>query len=114
KPETLRLFFATPKRWLEDGQEIKVQRAPTAFGEFSGSLHSQLSAGAVTADLNLPTQTPPPKILLRLRLPDGWQVVAAHAGSVALAIDLAGTVDLSALRGRQHIRCQVQRRAAPL
>ncbi len=113
KPETLRLFFATPKRWLEDGQAIKIQRAPTAFGEFSGSLHSRLSAGEVTADLNLPTRTPPPKTLLRLRLPDGWQVVAAHAGPDGLAIDPAGTVDLSALRGHQRIRFQVQRRATP-
>ena len=30
KPETLRLFFATPKRWLEDGKKIKIERAPTA------------------------------------------------------------------------------------
>ena len=34
-PETLRLLFATPRRWLEDGKELKVERAPTAFGPVS-------------------------------------------------------------------------------
>src|SRR6185436_9413927 len=35
RPETLRLLFATPRRWLEDGQILKVEHAPTAFGEVS-------------------------------------------------------------------------------
>ncbi len=34
-PNTLRLLFATPKRWLEDGKTISVERAPTAFGPVS-------------------------------------------------------------------------------
>src|SRR5207249_1602285 len=32
RPDTLRLLFATPRRWLEDGKTIVVERAPTAFG----------------------------------------------------------------------------------
>src|SRR5437899_4229338 len=30
-PETLRLFFATPRRWMQDGRRIRMDRAPTAF-----------------------------------------------------------------------------------
>jgi len=37
-PTLLRLCFATPRRWLEDGNEIVVERAPTQFATFpSGS-----------------------------------------------------------------------------
>ena len=35
RADTLRLCFATPRRWLEDGQEIVVERAPTQFGDVS-------------------------------------------------------------------------------
>src|SRR5262249_17879982 len=30
RPETLRLLYATPRRWLEDGASLRVRRAPTA------------------------------------------------------------------------------------
>jgi urease beta subunit len=43
-------------------------------------------------------------------VPDGWRVVAATAGAVKLAPDDRGTVDLTALRGQQTIRFQVERR----
>src|SRR2546423_15716678 len=34
-PETLRLLFATPRRWLEDGKFIRVERGPNALGSIS-------------------------------------------------------------------------------
>jgi hypothetical protein len=43
KPETLRLAFATPRRWLDDGKTINVVRAPTAFGPASFRLESHLT-----------------------------------------------------------------------
>ena len=43
KPDTLRLLFATPKRWLEDGETIQVERAPTAFGPVSVRMDSSAS-----------------------------------------------------------------------
>jgi hypothetical protein len=110
RPETLRLFFGTSRRWLEDGKTIKVERAPTAFGEVSVHLTSRLAAGEVVADVALPDRNPPRHTLLRARVPDGWRVVAATAGSVKLSPDDRGTVDLSALRGRQTVRFQVERR----
>jgi hypothetical protein len=110
RPETLRLFFGTSRRWLEDGKTIKVERAPTAFGEVSIRMASRLAAGEVVADVALPDRNPPRQTLLRARVPDGWRVVAATAGAVKLAPDDRGTVDLTALRGQQTIRFQVERR----
>ena len=83
KPDTLRLLFATPKRWLEDGKEIKVERAPTAFGPVSVRVQSKLSQGELIADLDLPTRNPPQQTLLRLRLPDASAPDLCESGQPA-------------------------------
>ena len=59
QPETLRLLFATPKRWLEDGKTLTVERAPTAFGPVSVRVQSKLAQGELVADLDLPTRNTP-------------------------------------------------------
>ena len=100
KPETLRLLFATPKRWLEDGKKIKVERAPTAFGPLSIHLDSELQKGKVVAEIDLPQRDEPKRVLLRARVPDGWKVTAARTGERNLKVDDAGTVELSGLKGK--------------
>ena len=107
KPETLRLGFATPKRWMEDGKVINVERAPTAFGQLSFRLESKLSAGEVVATVDLPHRDKPQKTQLRARVPDGWQIKGARAGDKKLEVDERGTVDLTALTGAQTIRFAV-------
>lgn len=108
KPDTLRLAFATPKRWLEDGKEIKVERAPTAFGEISLTLRSRLNAGEVLVEFSPPVRIPK-QTLLRARVPDGWQVVSARAGERDLKPDAQGTVDVSALREKTALRFTVRK-----
>jgi len=109
KPETLRLCFATPKRWLEDGQSFKVERAPTAWGMVSVKMESHLSKGEVVAEVDLPSRNVAEKILLRARVPDGWKVSSAAAGSTNLKADANGTADISLLKGNQVIRFIVQK-----
>jgi hypothetical protein len=104
RPETLRLLFATPKRWLEDGKTIKVERAPTAFGPVSVRVQSHLSQGELLADLDLPTRNTPRQTLLRLRLPDGWRLTSAKAGNQPLNLDDRGTADITALQAKATIR----------
>jgi len=108
RADTLRLLFATPKRWLEDGKQIKVERAPTSFGEVSLDVSSRLNAGEVLVDF-----TPPPRApkaaLLRVRVPDGWKVDSAKAGERVLKTDAAGTADVSALRERATVRFAVRK-----
>lgn len=107
-PETLRLGFATPKAWLEDGKRIKVERAPTAFGPVSFSITSRLKQGEIMAEVELPTRDPARAILLRIRVPDGSNVVSARAGRRWLAVDDRGTVDISPLEGHAVIRFQTR------
>src|SRR5207248_2511980 len=54
RPDTLRLAFATPRSWLQDGKTIRVTNAPTAFGPVSFTIHSDLSHNTVTAEVTLP------------------------------------------------------------
>jgi hypothetical protein len=107
-PETLRLAFATPKRWLADGKRIEVSHAPTAFGPVSFTIKSDLSQGKVIAELEPPQRNPPKRTLLRLRLPDGWRVSGAQLGKTHLQADERGTVDLSSIHHRETIHFEAR------
>jgi len=100
KPETLRLAFATSRRWLEDGKAIRVERAPTPFGPVSRQLESRLAERKVMAKVELPGRNPAARTLLRACLPKGWEVAEVKGPNGRLSADAAGTVDLSALKGK--------------
>jgi hypothetical protein len=108
EPETLRLLFGTPRRWLEDGAAIRLERAPTAFGDVSVSVRSRLSQGEVLAEIQPPERSPQ-RTVLRLRLPPGWRAVSAEAEGKPLDLDAQGTADISSLRGKCTLRFQVTR-----
>lgn len=108
KPETVRLLFATPRRWLEDGKEIKIENALTAFGEVSVHVKSRLKKGEVVAEIQTPLHNLPEKILLRIRLPHGWKIISAKNGAQNLSVDEKGTVDISKLQGKFSVRFQVR------
>ena len=110
RPETLRLCFATPRRWLEDGKTIKVERAPSAFGPVSVRLKSRLAEGRVMAEADLPEQNRPGRCLLRVRLPEGWEIAGVQGPGGALNADRSGTVDLSALKGKVSLEFSVRRK----
>src|SRR5206468_7399622 len=58
RADTLRLCFATPRRWLEDGKEIDVQHAPTQFGNVSFRVKSELKNNRVIVEVDLPPRRP--------------------------------------------------------
>ena len=107
-PESLRLLFATPRHWLEDGKTIRVERAPTAFGEVSLRVESKLARGEVLAQIHLPERNPARQSWLRLRLPEGWKIQSARVEGRTLSVDDDGTMALSGLTARHTIRCQVK------
>jgi hypothetical protein len=68
--DTLRLAFSTPRRWLQDGKEIKVKDMPTAFGTVSYCIQSHIeSQKIVKVKIRLPTRKRPLRVHLRLRIP---------------------------------------------
>lgn len=102
RADTLRLLFATPRRWLRDGAALSVQHAPTAFGEVSLEVRSRLRKGSVVAEIDLPERRPA-RTLLRLRLPEGWRLREAQANGKPLHLTGADTLDLTGLTGQVRL-----------
>ncbi|HPO15307.1 MAG TPA: hypothetical protein PLI09_17825 [Candidatus Hydrogenedentes bacterium] len=107
-PDTLRLLYAVPRRWLRDGASIKFENAPTAFGTLSLETESKLNQGELLVRITLPPHQPK-KTLLRARIPEGWKTVSAAVGETPLAVDPNGVVDLSGRSGQITIRFQVSK-----
>ena len=95
------------RRWLADGGRIRVEKAPTAFGEVSFVIESALKRGYVDADVTLPDRNPPSKALMRLRLPGGARIISAKANGVELKMIDGETIDLTGLRGHLTIKARV-------
>jgi len=112
KPDTLRLAFGTPKRWLEDGKTIRVERAPTAFGPVSYRIESKLGEGKVLAEFELPIRNSANRTQARIRLPDGWRISSAQVNGTGVLADVNGTVDLSRQNGKVSLRMEVARTGA--
>lgn len=62
--DELHLLSAAPDWWLADGQEIRIARLPTHFGEMA--LIVRGTAAGVEVRLSKPTRQPPVKIALHL------------------------------------------------
>jgi hypothetical protein len=107
RPETLRLLYGAPGRWLRDGAVLKVERAPTAFGEVSLRAESRLGRGEVLVTVEPPPRRPE-KLLLRPALPEGWKVVAAQVGDSKLSVAPGGAVELSSHRKPVTVRFEVR------
>lgn len=68
------LLQATPRRWLEDGKKISVQKLQTEFGPVSFEVRSRLAASTITAEVQPPSRVAPAVLRLRLRVPEGHRL----------------------------------------
>ena len=75
--DTLLLMQATPRKWLQDGQSIEVQRAPTYYGRMSMKVDSHAASGKISAEIDMPDRASPSVLLVRLRHPQGEPVRSA-------------------------------------
>jgi hypothetical protein len=103
EPETLRLLFGTSRRWLAEGQQIVVEKSPTAFGEVSLRAQSRLSLNQILMTVELPARNRPKFCYLRCRVPDGWRVTGATITGKQIPVDERGTADLSDLAGKVDV-----------
>lgn len=94
KPDTLRLLYGAPGRWLEDGKTIRFERAPTMFGPVSVVAESRLKDGKVDVHVTPPPHRPA-KVLVRPALPEGWRVAGASVQGAPVPVTREGAVDVS-------------------
>lgn len=82
----LRLAFATPRAWLEQGRRIAVRRVPTSVGPVSYTLEAR--NGAVHVAVDLPARGRPRSVALRLRLPGATRTIdlTGRSGRVELVV----------------------------
>ncbi len=67
---SLLLLGATPRRWLADGQQIAVERAPTYHGDISLAVDSHAGSGSLTAGIETPKRVPMKRLIVRFRHPE--------------------------------------------
>jgi hypothetical protein len=107
KPDTLRLLYGAPGRWLKDGATLKVERAPTTFGEISFRVESRLSKGEVEMTVQPPPRKPE-QFLIRLPLPSGWTTASASIGTTELRLTADGAAIVTAWTKQFTIRFRVR------
>ena len=78
--DTLAFLRGIPRRWLEDGKEIRLENAATYFGPASLSVTSQLAQGRITADVRCATDRRPGTVSVRLPHPEGRHPVRVEGG----------------------------------
>jgi hypothetical protein len=62
--DELHLLSAIPDWWLSEGQEIRIERLPTHFGEMSLCTHGE--AEGIHVEIDPPHRNPPKRIVLHL------------------------------------------------
>jgi hypothetical protein len=108
RPATLRLLYGAPGRWLEDGKVLRVNLAPTMFGEVSFRVESHLGQGEVVL-IVYPPKWGPETMSVRLPLPPGWRVIEARNGDAALTLAKDGAVELPGRGGKMTVRFRVSK-----
>jgi hypothetical protein len=71
---TLVLGQATPRKWLENGKQIKIEHAPTYFGNVDFRVESHAATGTIHATIKLAGRPGLQTLLVRLRHPEGKHI----------------------------------------
>lgn len=113
KPDTLKLLFATPRRWLKDGSKIVIGNAPTAFGNVSLEITSRIKRGEILGEISLPTHQPK-SCFLRLRLPSDYEIIEAETRKGKLKLSSHDIINLTGLEGKISFRVKIREKQSDL
>ena len=80
--DTLNLFSAIPRKWLENGKEIKIENATSYFGKISFGTISELEENnSITAYFECKNSKKLNKVKIRVPHPKGIKPVKVEGGS---------------------------------
>ncbi|HET8611261.1 MAG TPA: hypothetical protein VFL92_00675 [Sphingomonas sp.] len=74
--ERLHLARAVPTRWIESGETVGIEAAPTRWGPVSFTMRAGQGGAAIEGEAHLPPRAPG-ETLLRIRLPKGRRIASA-------------------------------------
>lgn len=101
-PVELHLAHSTPRGWLAQGKHIKVEKAPTLFGELDYLITSDIDNGKINVAVTMPSQVDvAERVFIRLRTPGKRRIEKVELnGKVHRAFDAdQETIDLTGKRG---------------
>ncbi len=108
--DTLVYGRATPRAWLDPGQQIRVERLQTRFGPTSMTLAA--THDRIRGDIDLPQRSPPQSIRLQLRV--NGQVTSVQLNGQPAIYDVATeSVALPTGVSRVHVDAAIQRGPHP-
>ena len=112
REDVLWITKAAPRRWLEDGNAVKVRDAPTSWGRISFEILSRVQSGTITATIHLPREAPH-AVRLRLRAPEPWRLCAVTVNGSPWT-DFDGEQELVSIPGdigaTVHVQARLEKR----
>ncbi|MGQ9651949.1 MAG: hypothetical protein ACUVXJ_17740 [Phycisphaerae bacterium] len=105
-----RLWYgrAVPKQWLANHKDIRIERAPTVFGEAGLTIHSECDSGRIIATVQIPTRTSPREVWLRLRHPADLKPVEVFVNHRPLTPDNLMGQDIRLVPGVEDLSKPVE------
>ena len=101
--DVLWIAKGTPRSWLSQGEKIAVTDAPTAFGNLSYSILSDVDNDRITVEIDAPDREEIGQINLRLRHPDAATIrsvnITSGTGTATIADD-GETVIITGAKGQ--------------
>jgi hypothetical protein len=94
--ETRNLYLgkAIPRRWLEPGSKIGIDRAATYFGPLNFSI-TVIDGRKMRVRFKPPTATRPDRVFLRLRHPSSWRISRVEGTSIERILGDGETIEMS-------------------
>jgi len=98
--DKLTFLRAIPRRWLADGQEIRLRDVATYFGPASLTVTSQLGKGKITAEVSCATSRRPKTVTIRVPHPESLRPCRVEGGRYHAESE---TVSIANFKGRARV-----------
>lgn len=101
--DTLNLFSGIPRKWLEDGNTIRLKNVASYYGLLSTQVDSRLSEGIIVASIKCNSDNKPENVIFRLPHPGGKKPVKVEGGNYDYNSE---TITITSFKGEAEIRME--------
>lgn len=78
--DTLKLMTGIPRKWLENGEEIVLDKVGSHFGELSVKVTSEIDSGSIRATVTCKSPNKPSNVIVRLPHPLAVKAKSVNGG----------------------------------